>query len=225
MTNPLTASAIRLRMTLFIGMGLAVMAIVALAIYGVKYLDGYATEVNAIVYESTTSNDRLAAIRQQVEALENNTSSVERARQIVAESKSYRYQDVIVRDLQSFADKAGIKIVSFDFSSGNSEETSAPAAPAADAADPSAATEGGDANASADPAAGAAPAQPVSQLKSTTVNISLENPVGYRQLLQFIHYVEQNLTKMQISSVSLSGSQEDASSVTIDALTVEVYIR
>lgn len=212
MTNPFTTSATRLRLYLFISMSLAIIAIVALVIYGVKYLDAYAAEVNEKVYESTTSNDRLVEIRRQVEELEKNTTAAERAKQIVADSQSYRYQDVIVRDLHSFANKAGVRIINFDFTAGNEAEQ-----PAASSSTP--ATGAGEENAAA------TPTQPTSQLRSTKVNITLDNPTNYRQLLQFIHYIEQNLTKMQIASITLSGSPENRSEIISESLTIEVYIR
>lgn len=213
MTNPLTTSATRLRLSLFVSMSLAIVAIVALVVYGVKYLDSYAAEVNEIVYESSTSNDRLVDVRRQVDELEKNTTAAERAKQIVAESQSYRYQDVIVRDLHSFANKAGIKITNFDFTAGNeASQSSGSPAPAA-TPDPDS------------PAAPTTPAQPTSQLRSTKVNITLDNPTNYRQLLQFIHYIEQNLTKMQIASITLSGSPDNESEIVSESLTIEVYIR
>ncbi len=228
MTNPITVSATRLRLVLFIGMALAVTAIVALVIFGVRYLDGYAAEVNETVYQSSTSNERLALIRLQADELDKNRAVAERARQIVAESKTYMYQDVIIRDLQSFADKAGIRIVNFNFintdSSDNTAQAPADSAnPAGADAAPDGAPPSPDGPALADPSVGLG--EPVSQLKSTTVNITLDNPVNYRNLLQFIHYIEQNLTKMQISSISLSGATESSSQVTTDSLTIEVYIR
>lgn len=222
MTNPVTSSATRLRAFLFIALGLSIIAIAALVVYGVQYLDKYAAEVNQTVYESTTSDERLAAVRRQVESLEQNQSAVERARQIVADSQSYMYQDVIIRDLQYFANKAGIQIVNFDFATQAAEDSQTPATT------PAAPTPGGpiagDPDSTGPP--GVEPTQPTApQLKSTTVNIALANPVDYKSLLQFINYIEQNLTKMQISSVSLSRAGDDDSKVTSDSLTIEVYVR
>lgn len=222
MTNPLTTSATRLRTFLFIAMGLTIAAIAALVVYSVQYLDKYAAEVNQTVYESTTSDERLAAVRRQVESLKENESAVKRASQIVADSQSYIYQDVIIRDLQFFANKAGIRIVNFDFATQAAEDSSTPA-PTPAAPTPGGAIDG-DPGMAGPPGTESLPPA-ASQLKSTTVNIALANPVDYRSLLQFINYIEQNLTKMQISSVSLSRASDDDSKVTSDSLTIEVYIR
>jgi hypothetical protein len=75
-------------------------------------------------------------------------------------------------------------------------------------------------------AGAATPAQPVpGGLKSTSVVATLKTPVDYYSLLRFIEAVEQNLTKMQISRVSLSKGTATGNDVTSDALTIEVYIR
>lgn len=229
MINPITTSASRLRLSLFITMALAVIAIVALVIYGVRYLDSYAIEVSETVYQSSTSNERLAGVRQQAGALDDYESVAKRARQIVAESQTYLYQDVIIHDLHDFAKQAGVQITNFDFASGDSGDSGgaapAPVAAPDPALDPVAEGAAGGSGLAEDgmPLPGAV--EPASQLKSTTVNITLDNPVNYRNLLRFIHYIEQNLTKMQISSIALSGATESNSDVTSDSLTIEVYIR
>lgn len=60
-------------------------------------------------------------------------------------------------------------------------------------------------------------------LKKATVDITLENPVNYQDLLNFLHYVEQNLTKLKVGRVVMSKDQTNG--VTIDVLNLEVYVR
>jgi hypothetical protein len=56
------------------------------------------------------------------------------------------------------------------------------------------------------------------------VSITLKTPIIYNNMIRFIKSIEQNLTKMQLSKISLA---KDAASggVTSEALTLEVYIR
>jgi len=63
-----------------------------------------------------------------------------------------------------------------------------------------------------------------SGVKSTSVTVALVNPVNYAHLLGFIQSIEQNLTKMQISRVSISKGTT-GNTVSSDVLTIEVYIR
>ena len=54
--------------------------------------------------------------------------------------------------------------------------------------------------------------------------MSLQTPVNYRNFLNFLNYIEQNLTKMQIANVNLSRG-ETSSTVNTNALEIEVYVR
>lgn len=207
MTSKLSInSATRLRLVLFIILGLLIAAAVALSAFGIQYLNTQALEVQQVVYDATNGDQKLQRIQQLSTKLQQDQDAVLRAKQVVAESKSYKYQDVIIRDLQTMASRAGVSITNFDFISGAAAGGSAPTAPTTQT-----------------PAAPAASGG----LRSTTVNITLKTPVNYRNLLTFIHYIEQNLTKMQIARIGLSnaGSEISSSSVTSEALTLEVYIR
>ena len=184
MTSKLSInSATRLRLVLFIILGLLIAAAVALSAFGIQYLNTQALEVQQVVYDATNGDQKLQRIQQLSTKLQQDQDAVLRAKQVVAESKSYKYQDVIIRDLQTMASRAGVSITNFDFISGAAAGGSAPTAPTTQT-----------------PAAPAASGG----LRSTTVNITLKTPVNYRNLLTFIHYIEQNLTKMQIARIGLS---------------------
>lgn len=169
-----------------------------------SYLKDFAVEVNHKNVDATASQSNVQTLQQIQQKLADNKEIVEHTSEIVAESKSYEYQDQIITDLNDYAAKSGISITNMDFSA-----ASAPAA-----------TPG---------SSGAAPkttqAIPtINGVKSVSANITLKNPVNYNNLLKFIKSIEQNLTKMQISRIGLS---KDATSgeVTSDALTIEVYVR
>lgn len=210
-TKALIDNAVRLRVVLLVMMFLLIGLAIVLGFFGLKYLNAQALEVQQVVYEAANGDQKLQRIQELSATLDNNQDAVERAKQIVAESKSYQYQDVIIRDLQAMASQAGVNITNFDFGSaaaGTGGTTSTPAP--------------------ASPAAPATPGAPVAAgLRSTTVNITLENPVDYKKLLTFIHYIEQNLTKMQISKVGLASasSTESPDFISSETLSIEVYIR
>ena len=160
-----------------------------------------ATDVSHVVVDANASQDNLTTLEKIKKALASEQDIVARTSQIVAESKSYEYQDQIITDLNGYAQKAGISITNLDFS-GAAGATKAPASPAAPTA----------------------PAATTSGLHSTSVTVTIQNPVDYNNLLRFIKSIEQNLTKMQISKVSLSRA-ESGSNVTSDAFAIEVYIK
>ena len=169
-----------------------------------------ATTVSHKVADAEASQNSLTNLKKIEAFLAEHQDTVTRANDIVAESKSYEYQDQIIFDLKAYAASAGVKITNFDFTSGNS---AAPTTPAAGAA-------------TATPAEGAeaATATAAPAVKSTSVSIALESPIRYENLLRFVKAIEQNLTKMQISAITLSkGTTNDQ--VTTDTLSIEVYIR
>jgi hypothetical protein len=196
-SRALTATRLRLMLSL----SLFVIAILTSVILSFVYdkLDGVATEVSHVAVDANASQDNVQTLQKIQKELDSEKDVVARAGDIVADSQSYQYQDQIIGDLNEYADKAGIKITTIDFTA------STPAATA--------------------PASKSAPAPPApSGVKSTSVSITLQNPIPYANMLRFIHSIEQNLTKMQISRVGLAkGTGSD--SVTSEVLTMQVYIK
>lgn len=208
MNNFLAKDARRFRITLSVMLVLIVASAIAFIVFSVQYIESYAATVQTAVDTASTSQANIDNIANLANRLKQQSASVARVEQIVADSKSYQYQDVIINDLRAMADKAGVSITNFDFAGKSSTAAPAPSAPA--------------------PSASAAPStQATSSLNSTTVSITLSNPVNYQSFLNFIHYIELNNTKMQISSIMLSslGTGKDPNNVNSEALRIEVYIR
>jgi hypothetical protein len=198
-----------LRLILSIGLALAIVGAGIIFTLASTQLRDVATTVSHKVADAKASQNNLANLKKIEKFLADNKEAVTRANDIVAESKSYEYQNQIINDLKTYAAASGVSIKSFDFSAGNSATPTTPA-PAA----------GATATPSAEPAA--TPAAPT--LKSTTVSITLDSPLVYNNLLHFVKAIEQNLTKMQISAITLSKGAGN-NQVTTDALSSEVYIR
>ena len=143
--------------------------------------------------------------------LKQHTYAIDRAKQIVAESKSYQYQNQIITDLTHYATQAGVSITSFTF------EGDAPVASSGAAQTTTPATGGATDDATQS-------ATPTGNFKSTQVSIQLGENVSYQNLLHFLYLIEQNLTRMQVAAVSMTkGEAVDA--VTAQTLNLEVYIR
>lgn len=153
--------------------------------------------------------------------LKDNANVVQKASEMVAESKSYQYQNQIVTDLDRFAASAGISLtnITFDDQSSNGSPSTGSSAPTPAAAAPTPTT----APTGAAPSGAISPSVPTAPtLKTVSVTITFKNPVDYSNFLQFIHDIEQNLTKMQLKSLSLSQTTGGVSS---ESLTIEVYIK
>ena len=178
-------------------------------------LRAYAKETSSLNSEAAICDQNLAALKNIESYLAAHQQDQDLAQKVVADSKEYRYQNEIVSDISDFADKSGIHITSYDFSS------SKDGAAGSTSSTPSTSTT---TTPSATPSGGAAAG--TSSLKSTTVNVSIQSPVNYTKLLNFISLIEQNTTKMQISGISLTRSDEGGKSkVSSESFDIEVYVR
>jgi hypothetical protein len=197
-------TAIQLRMIL-IGTIIAIFVLGGLGFYFVQaQLNTFAVDVSHANEDASTSNNDIAVLQSLQKKLESSQDNVARTKKIVADSKSYTYQDQIISDLNAYAARAGITIASYTFNAGGPGGTSAAASAGA-----STATAG---------------QTIIPGLKSTTVSVNLKSPTKYDNLLNFVHSIEQNLTKMQIAGISLTKGQ-NSSEVSTNALSIEVYIQ
>ena len=194
--RPLHATTLRL--VLIVALFLIAIIATGIFILVTDRLRDTATEASHILAQANNSQNDIQTLQRVEDELKKNKDVAERASSIVADSQSYQYQDQIIKDLTDYATKSGITITNFDFGTTKSANSSAPS-----------------------PTPGEV--QAPTGIKSTSVSITLKNPVSYEGMLRFIHSIEQNLTKMQISKIGLS--KEAGSRVTSDALTIEVYVR
>lgn len=185
-------------------------------------IGGFMLLRNMLVAEASA----IADITSEVKGLSNNIRSLKnaektltenqdieiKARDMVAESKSYQYQDRIVTDLKDMATSSGVVIKNVDFAT---EQTNTSTAPQQQ-------DNGGIATPTTALPSG------INQIKAT---ITIESPVAYDNLLLFIRSLENNNMKMQISKVAITGagasdgSNNDKNQVTSDAFIIGVYIR
>ena len=196
----LTLTAGLLRIILLASLVLLILCAALGFYYTQGLLRQFAVDTSHLNAKAAMSEQNLGALQSIEEYLANHTNERKRAAGVVAESKAYRYQNEIIADIRAFARDSDVTITEYTFN----EDSTAGAAPAK-----------------------AAPAKPtVSGLKSKTVSIGVKSPVRYTNLLNFIHRIEQNTTKMQIASVSLSRADKSASThVATNAFIVEVYTR
>lgn len=192
-------SATQLRIVLMASIGVITL-IGGVGFYFIEQqLHVYAVQVSHISEDASTSDNDITTLQNLQKKLADSTDSIKRTESIVADSKFYQYQDQIIHDLNTYANRAGVTISSFVFDSNTGGKIGAP-------------TTTGQAGTS------------ISGLKSTTVSITLKTPTKYKNLMNFVHYVEQNLTKMQIANVSLTKGT-NADEVSTNALLIEVYTK
>lgn len=200
-------SAQKLRIILICTILLLLIAAGGVFFFARTVLAGYAGDVQKITNATASSSKNLANLKALEGKLADNQEAVERARSLVAESKSYEYQDQIIKDINTFANKSGVKIAGYQFNSeGANATTGTAAAPAA-----------GSAAATPTPA-------PAGGLKTVNVSVNLKSPMRYEDTMEFVHMIEKNLTKMQLGGITMT-KEATSSSITVSALTIEVYVK
>lgn len=198
MKKTLNASIARIIMALLLLVILAAMVgsvIVAYSFLSKTSDDVGKLQTEAIAIESKIQN--LLALKSQ---LDKNSEIAKKAKNIVSESKMYQYQNQIVQDLSTYADRAGIPIRSFTFQT----ESTAAKSTTPTSKKPTGATPAG--------------------VKSTFVSIQLGENIDYVRFLHFLDLIEKNVTRMQLSGISISRGANNHE-LLVQALEVKVYTR
>ncbi len=201
MKKGLTASSARIVLALFLLIILA--AMVAGSYFAYSFLSTTSKEVADMQTEASAVDMKIQNLLKLKDQLEKNPVATKKAEQIVAESKSYQYQNQIINDLSIYAAKANVPIQSFTFQ--DSSTSSAKSSSSSSQTTTKKPTS-------------------VNGVKSITVSIQLGDKVPYNNLLHFLHLVENNVTRMQISGVSISRG-EQRGEVSAQSLELGVYVR
>lgn len=195
--NKMTASRLRL---ILVGSIVLLALLIGFGFYSAQsFLHNFAVTVSHAQQDANASADDISTLQRLEDKLEEDVAIIDRTKKIVADSKAYEYQDQIIADLNTYAAKSGISITSFTFADNNaasatSETNSAASEPA------------------------------IPGLKSTSVSVQIASPTKYDRLMRFVSHIEQNLTKMQLASLTLSKGQKP-DEVTTSELVIGVYVK
>lgn len=199
-------TAVKLRILLVIVLFVVIVIGVVGFIFLRSKLVEKANDTIRVSDDAKGSTGRVKSLTDAQKILEENAMVEFKAQAMVAESKSYQYQDLIVRDIYAIATKAGVQVSLIDFGAGT---TGTPTSNAAGVATPK------------------TPALP-GGVNQTKANITIKNPVSYDKLLAFISYLEHNTMRIQVSKVGITGTGKSAdghAEVNSEVFTIGVYIR
>ena len=197
MKKVLNASIARIILSLLLLIILS--AMVGLVIFAYSFLSKTSEEVGKMQTEAIAVDAKIQSLLASKSQLDRNSDTVKKAKNIVSESKLYQYQNQIIKDLNTYADRAGIPIKAFSFQ--NEPTTSAKTAKSSKRT----------------------PASP-SGVKSTFVSIQLGDHIDYTKFLHFLSLIEKNVTRMQLLGVSISRGANNHE-ISIQSLEVKVYTR
>ena len=197
MKKVLNASIARIVLSLLLLIILS--AMVGLVIFAYSFLSKTSEEVGKMQTEAIAVDAKIQSLLASKSQLDRNSDTVKKAKNIVSESKLYQYQNQIIQDLNTYADRAGIPIKSFSFQ--NEPTTSTKTATSSK-------------RTSTSPAG----------VKSTFVSIQLGDHIDYTKFLHFLSLIEKNVTRMQLLGVSISRGANNHE-ISIQSLEVKVYTR
>ena len=197
MKKVLNASIARIILSLLLLIILS--AMVGLVIFAYSFLSKTSEEVGKMQTEAIAVDAKIQSLLASKSQLDRNSDTVKKAKNIVSESKLYQYQNQIIKDLNTYADRAGIPIKAFSFQ--NEPTTSAKTTKSSKRT----------------------PASPAG-VKSTFVSIQLGDHIDYTKFLHFLSLIEKNVTRMQLLGVSISRGANNHE-ISIQSLEVKVYTR
>lgn len=197
MKKVLNASIARIVLSLLLLIILS--AMVGLVIFAYSFLSKTSEEVGKMQTEAIAVDAKIQSLLASKSQLDRNSDTVKKAKNIVSESKLYQYQNQIIKDLNTYADRAGIPIKAFSFQ--NEPTTSAKTAKSSRRT----------------------PTSPAG-VKSTFVSIQLGDHIDYTKFLHFLSLIEKNVTRMQLLGVSISRGANNHE-ISIQSLEVKVYTR
>ena len=197
MKKVLNASIARIVLSLLLLIILS--AMVGLVIFAYSFLSKTSEEVGKMQTEAIAVDAKIQSLLASKSQLDRNSDTVKKAKNIVSESKLYQYQNQIIKDLNTYANRTGIPIKAFSFQ--NEPTTSAKTATSSKRT----------------------PASPAG-VKSTFVSIQLGDHIDYTKFLHFLSLIEKNVTRMQLLGVSISRGANNHE-ISIQSLEVKVYTR
>lgn len=173
------------------------------------WMTAFAKKVEQANAQAAVSNNDISRLQKLQADFQNDQVAITRASMIVADSDSYQYQDQIINDITNYGKEAGIDIRGFSFTSDSAggASSSGSAAPAA--------------SGSTDPTAAAIAAE---GLKIVTVSVSMGGAVPYKSIMHFIHLLENNLTKMQITNLTMS-KDTASNKVIVNPIDIQIYTK
>lgn len=155
------------------------------------FLYSEVTATNTLKQQAVNSSDNLARAQALELYMKTHQTDVERAASIVAQTKTYQYQNQIIEDITRYASSANLSILEFNFPDSGSSTSK----------------------------------KKVTAVKSILVEVTLRKPVDYVNLIRFLKYIEHNLTRMQITDLSISPNSENPALIDSPTIGLEVYVK
>ncbi|HET6622329.1 MAG TPA: hypothetical protein VFG56_00140 [Candidatus Saccharimonadales bacterium] len=163
--------------------------------YAKNFLGSAVADTNDLKDQASVSQQNVVKLQQLQNELHSQADVVERTRQIMADSQHYQYQDQIVKDINTYANRTGVQVIGYDFGDPTKKSANKSSLPT------------------------------VSGTRIITADLTLDAPVKYTRFLNFLQAIEQNLTKMQVTGVNITPDEQDADYVSNPGISLQIYVK
>lgn len=191
-------------------------------IFVTNFLKSEAVKTETLHAQSDATDSDIAKLKSANAWLQDNEDVLERTSNVVAQSKLYQYQNQIIEDLDGYGKQAGVIISGYSFTLPSSGTPSAPAAGASPGSTPGATSP--PPSTPAAPGAANASSKVPSGINSTSVTVTFGDKIGYQNFLNFLRLVEKNVTRMQVTNMSLNPDSLDGRIISNPNITLIVYM-
>jgi type II secretory pathway pseudopilin PulG len=174
-----------------------------------------AKSANHSMLTAQSTQKDIDSLQKSYKWIEKHPEVVDKTNKIVADASQYQYQDQIIKDLELYAKQSGNLVVSqYTFSEPSGTQTAPTGGGAAKPATPAPAAAGSTSTS----------AQLPQGLTATTVDITFpQKGVPYDKILLFVKKIEQNVTRMQITALSITPDPTNRNSVIV-TMTISVFL-
>ena len=186
------------RLLQFILIGLVVASIAS--IFGIfivahTMLGAKAIDADHARIEAELAEDEINRLKRLKIILANDQEAIDKAAKIVASSQKYDYQDKIISDITNYANQSGVKIIGFDF---NLKSTA--------------------------PKSNASIAK-ANNLQLISAVVKINDDTEYASLLKLVRLIELNVTKIQLTKLTLTPNPADPARLLGTTIEFEVFTR
>lgn len=189
-------NAVWLQYVLIAGLIVIVSGIVGIFVLSQQILKSKAVSTDHYGIDAELAQEQIVRLQYIERILAENKAEVDKASLIVANITQYEYQDQVINDITSYAAQNGLDILGFDFGAKPGVTTNA------------------------------TPPLPGSTTQQrTTVTVRLDNNISYTSFLKFLQSIESNVTKMQLTGISLQPSSIDPNLILGPVIELEVYLK
>lgn len=188
-----------------------------LVFLGQSTIDSYGSDVSEAVQLSSANSKTLQDLELVSNTLEKHKDIVEKSSKLTVNNDDvYAYQNQIITEITTYANKAGLATTGFTFAADADPAAAGGAAPAATTA----------------PATGTATAAPAAPTGVTPVEVTVTFAPGatYDQLYHLLQLFEHSLLRLEVGTLSLSrpsssaeNPESQANGIGLSTLNIKVY--